>query len=113
MIYWGRDEDKDKEDSATFLPLRRELHKVQDGGDPVAFNEKLQSIKLFTTLVDKLRERASSYLPFIREDMYYCEGKVLLGEFALYNYDGFIPFNPPKNRQKIGELLNIYNIRGK
>ncbi len=60
-----------------------------------------------------ISERLSSSLPFLRVDMYYCEGKVLVGELTLYHYGGFIPFNPPETDKRIGELLNIDNIRGK
>lgn len=63
--------------------------KCRMGKNPVAFNEKLQHLKL-STLIDKLSTRGSSYLPFIRVDMYYCEGKVLVGELAPYNYGGLL-----------------------
>ena len=60
-----------------------------------------------------ISERLSSSLPFLRVDMYYCQGKVLVGELTLYHYGGFIPFNPPETDKKIGELLNIDDIWGK
>ena len=54
----------------------------------------------------------SSGIPFIRVDMYYVGGRILVGELTLYHYGGYIPFNPPGWDKTIGGYLNIENIRG-
>ncbi len=61
----------------------------------------------------RMSEALAGDLPFLRVDMYYCSGKVLVGELTLYHYGGFIPFNPPETDKKLGELLNIDNVRSK
>ena len=54
----------------------------------------------------------SSGIPFIRVDMYYVGGRILVGELTFYHYGGYIPFNPPEWDKTIGGYLNIENIRG-
>ncbi len=55
----------------------------------------------------------SAGIPFLRTDMYYVEGKILVGELTFYHYGGFIPFNPPEWDKTIGGYLDIKkDLRG-
>ncbi len=55
----------------------------------------------------------SSGIPFIRVDMYYIGGRILVGELTFYHYGGYIPFNPPEWDRTIGGYLKIEkNYRG-
>lgn len=75
---------------------------MEDDTSPVVF-EKPQ----FFDEMKRIAGVLSSGIPFVRVDMYYVEGKILVGELTFYHYGGFIPFNPPEWDRTIGGYLNI------
>ena len=57
--------------------------------------------------------RLSQGIPFLRVDMYCCGKTVYVGELTFYHYGGYIPFNPEEWDCKLGEMLDISEIRSR
>lgn len=67
---------------------------------------------VFFDEMKRIAEVLSDGIPFLRVDMYYIGGRILVGELTFYHYGGYIPFNPPEWDRTIGGYLDIDRIRG-
>ena len=77
-------------------------------------DRRLSEVPKRPELFDVMREYASKLsegVPFLRVDMYSVGGKVYVGELTFFHYGGFIPFNPAEWDLRLGEKLDIENIR--
>lgn len=62
-------------------------------------------------LMFELAEKVSQGLPHLRVDFYEVNGKVYIGEFTLYHGSGLMWFKPDIWPVRMGEWLNISNIK--
>ena len=59
---------------------------------------------------DQMKELAaklSAGLPQVRLDFYEIEGRIYFGEYTLYHWSGFMPFEPDSADEWMGEFYNI------
>ena len=59
----------------------------------------------------RISRQLSQDLPFLRADMYLCDGQVFLGELTLYHSSGFCRFDPPYYDTLFGEMIDIERAR--
>lgn len=108
FMYIEREQEADPVQAIFDMDFNRLPFTMDDEASPAVF-EKPQ----FFDEMKRIAGVLSSGIPFIRVDMYYVEGKILVGELTFYHYGGFIPFNPPGWDKTIGGYLDIENkIRG-
>ena len=56
-------------------------------------------------------EKLSKGIPFLRVDMY-CTGDIVyVGELTFYHYGGYTPFSPVEWDRKIGDMLDLSDIK--
>lgn len=63
---------------------------------------------------DKMIELAgiiSKGVPHVRVDFYEVDGKVYFGEYTLYHFSGFVPFEPPVWDKTFGDWLKLPDRR--
>lgn len=60
----------------------------------------------------RIAQVLSHGIPFLRVDMYLVDGKVYVGELTFYHYGGYIPFSPPEWDGKLGELIDLDEVKG-
>ncbi len=102
FMYIEREEEEQPQQAIFDMTFNRLPFTMDDDASPEVF-EKPQFFDEMKTIAGVL----SSGIPFIRVDMYYVEGKILVGELTFYHYGGFIPFNPPEWDKTIGGYLDI------
>lgn len=102
FMYIEREEEAHPLQAVFDMDFNRLPFTMDDDASPEVF-EKPQ----FFDEMKRIASVLSSGIPFIRVDMYYVEGKILVGELTFYHYGGFIPFNPPGWDKTIGGYLNI------
>lgn len=102
FMYIEREEEEQPQQAIFDMDFNRLPFTMDDDASPEVF-EKPQ----FFDEMKRIASVLSSGIPFIRVDMYYVEGKILVGELTFYHYGGFIPFNPPEWDKTIGGYLNI------
>lgn len=59
----------------------------------------------------KLSERLSSGFPHLRVDLYDINGKIYFGELTFFHFSGNVPFIPNEWDYKIGEWLELPNMK--
>ena len=59
----------------------------------------------------EIARKLSQGFPFVRVDMYCIRGRVYVGELTFYHYGGYTPFSPAEWDLKLGEMLDISDIR--
>ena len=60
-----------------------------------------------------LARKLSQGVPFLRVDFYIIDHQVYFGELTFFHNAGFGPINPPEWNLKLGEMLNLENLKGK
>lgn len=58
-----------------------------------------------------LAAKLSRGIPHVRVDFYEVNGKVYFGEMTFFHFCGFVPFDPPEWDLKLGEWINLENIK--
>ena len=56
-------------------------------------------------------EKLSENIPFLRVDMYCTDDNVYVGELTFYHYGGYTPFSPVEWDRKIGDMLDLSDIK--
>ncbi len=102
FMYIEREEEAQPQQAIFDMTFNRLPFTMDDDASPEVF-EKPQ----FFDEMKRIASVLSSGIPFIRVDMYYVDGKILVGELTFYHYGGFIPFNPPEWDKTIGGYLDI------
>ena len=60
-----------------------------------------------------LARKLGQGVPFLRVDFYIIDHQVYFGELTFFHNAGFGPINPPEWNLKLGEMLNLENLKGK
>lgn len=63
---------------------------------------------------EKMKELAaklSENIPFLRVDLYEIQGKIYFSELTFFPCGGMMPFDPPEADRKLGELLDISELK--
>lgn len=83
------------------MPFERHYHKSKE------LIKKPNSYALMVNLAEKISEN----IPFARIDFYEVNGQPYFGEITLYPGCGFEEFNPPEWDEKLGDWLDLTNVR--
>ena len=59
----------------------------------------------------ELAQKLSKGIPEVRVDFYDINGQVYLGELTFYHQSGFAPFSPEEWDFKLGQLLDLTDIK--
>lgn len=59
----------------------------------------------------ELAQKLSKDIPEVRVDFYDINGQVYFGELTFYHQSGFAPFSPEKWDLKLGQLLDLTDIK--
>lgn len=59
----------------------------------------------------KLAQKLSKGIPEVRVDFYDIDGQVYFGELTFYHQSGFAPFSPEEWDLKLGQLLDLTDIK--
>lgn len=59
----------------------------------------------------KLAQKLSKGIPEVRVDFYDINGQVYLGELTFYHQSGFAPFSSEEWDLKLGQLLDLMDIK--
>lgn len=62
--------------------------------------------------MEGLARRLSAGIPFVRVDMFVHGGRPRFSEMTFSPCGGFMPFDPPEWDGRLGELLNVFEVRG-
>lgn len=63
---------------------------------------------------DKMKQLAATLshgIPFVRVDFFFVDNKIYFGEFTFYDWAGLKPFTDDKIDLKLGDLLQLPNIK--
>ena len=71
---------------------------------------KLKKPSTFNKMID-LSKLLSKNIPHVRVDFYEINGKIYFGELTFSHFAGFIPFTPEEWDYKLGEMLDLSNIK--
>ena len=78
---------------------------------PPNYEKKINIPKNIDEMI-KLAEKLASNIPFVRVDFYNVDGKIYFGEITFFPASGFGKFMPEEWDKKIGNLLEIKNMKG-
>ena len=59
----------------------------------------------------ELAEKLSQEIPFVRVDFYEVDGKIYFGELTFYPGSGFEEFTPEKWDYKLGEWIDLSQVK--
>lgn len=62
-------------------------------------------------LMKDLSKKLSKNIPHVRVDFYEVNGKVYFGEMTFFHFSGFVPFEPEEWDYKLGEWINLPEIK--
>lgn len=86
------------------MPFKRSDYKSFDHDYALPSN-----FKIMHQLSDTLARTINA--PFVRTDFYSVSGSVYFSEITFFPCGGMIPFDPPEWDEKLGELLDISDVR--
>ncbi|WP_317423963.1 ATP-grasp fold amidoligase family protein [uncultured Acidaminococcus sp.] len=77
---------------------------------PSCGNKKIKRPEKFDEMKD-LAKQLSADIPEVRVDFYDIDGEIYFGELTFYHESGFAPFYPKEWDYKLGQLLDLKNIK--
>ena len=79
-----------------------------EGDYPRDYTKVIKMPARINEMID-MAEKLAGEEPFVRVDLYYCNGEIYFGEMTFFPASGFGAFTPPEWDEKIGEFLKLPN----
>ena len=104
------DFDRFTQHGANYYDIDKKILPFGEKLCPPNFNKKLKIPKNIDEMIT-LAEKLAKDIPFVRVDFYNINGKIYFGEMTFFPSTGFGKFFPSEWDKKIGDMLNINNLK--